>query len=415
MSLVGIVLISGCATSVAPTPSVGTAIPSQTTAALIAFHEERVKNDPAGAIGWAMLGDAYLELAREKDDIEMAEKAELAAKKSLELRRSRNDRAALLLANAYLEHHEFSEALGAIKLAEELAPGNEIALRMKADVLMELGRYSEAKQAIGKLRVDENPSTMVTVARWKELSGDTEGAILRLKSAIALVDGNAGAGASTKAYFHNRLGETLWRAGFDDEALESFHRAREICPSDYKTLANLTRVAAHKKAWSDVVDLGMKTAETANMTDIDGLVALALQKLGRKEEAKAKIEEIDAMNSLDDHLHGHSHGSEHEHGHTHDRLYAVFLADQGRHLDVAVRLASEDLKKRPDVYAWDTYAWALFKAGRKAEAKVAMANALVLGTKDRKLAEHAKAIGVEAPAIYAAEMASCTPEFKTAK
>jgi tetratricopeptide (TPR) repeat protein len=236
-----------------------------------------------------------------------------------------------------------------------------------------------------------------------------------LKAAIALVDGNVGAGASTKAYFHNRLGETLWRAGFDEEALKSFHRAGEICPSDYKTLANLTRVAAHKKAWSDVVDLGEKTASTAHMTDIDGLVALAFQKLGRKEEAKAKIAEIDAMNRLEDHLHGHSHGQGHEHGHTHDRLYAVLLADQGRHLDVAVRLASEDLKKRPDIYAWDTYAWALFKSGKKVEAKVAMRKALVLGTKDRRLAEHAKAIGVEAPAIYAAELARCTPEFKTAK
>lgn len=407
-------LLAGCTRTIAPVSTTQAAAPLQTTQ-LIAFHEERVKNDPAGAIGWAMLGEAYLELAREKDDIEMAEKAETAAKKSLALRRSRNERAALLLANAYLEHHEFSEAIGAIRLAEELAPGSEIALRMKADVLMELGRYSEAKQAVGKLRVDDNPSTMVTVARWKELSGDTDGAILRLKAAIALVDGNVGAGASTKAYFHNRFGETLWRAGFDDEALKSFHRAREICPSDYKTLANLTRLAAHKRAWNDVVDLGGKTAETAHMTDIEGLVALALQKLGRKEEAKAKIEEIDAMNSLDDHLHGHSHGSGHEHGHTHDRLYAVLLADQSRHLDVAVRLAAEDLKKRPDVYAWDTYAWALFKAGRKAEAKSAMRKALALGTKDRRLAEHAKAIGVEAPAIYAAEMASCTPEFKTAK
>ena len=60
--------------------------------------------------------------------------------------------------------------------------------------------------------------------------------------------------------------------------------------------------------------------------------------------------------------------------------------------------AASELQVRRDVHGYDVYAWALHKAGRDAEARVAMRQALRLGTEDRLLEAHAKAIGVTIPA-----------------
>ncbi len=399
-------ILAGCAQSVAPRPntqaasqSAGRYDPAELDR-LIAFHEERVKKDPQGAIGLAMLGEHYLQAARERDDINLAEKAELAALASLKARESRNERAAVLLANALLEHHEFPEALAAIDKALKIDSENPTALRMRADILMELGQYDKARKAVAKIsELDENPSALVVVGRWHELNGDTEATLASLRTAVKIVDSNASVSAPIAAYFHTRLGESLWKAGFDEEAIKTFMKARSIYDGDYKAAADLARAYAVKKDWDNVIKWATETAKVASMTDVIGLHAHALKETGRPEEAQALITKLDKDSRLGEHLHelqhGHSHAAGHDHEkHTHDRLYASLLADQGRHLDVAMHLAKEDLDKRPDIYAWDCYAWTLFKAGKVVEAKKAMKEALKLGTKDRHLTDHAKAMGL---------------------
>jgi len=54
---------------------------------------------------------------------------------------------------------------------------------------------------------------------------------------------------------------------------------------------------------------------------------------------------------------------------------------------------NEELKTRRDVYGYDLLAWALHKAGRDPEARVAMRRALAWGTQDPQLRRHAAEIG----------------------
>ncbi len=49
----------------------------------------------------------------------------------------------------------------------------------------------------------------------------------------------------------------------------------------------------------------------------------------------------------------------------------------------------EDLRSARDIGAFDTMAWAAFKAGRVEEARAAIAQALRLGTQDARLFYHA--------------------------
>ena len=65
-------------------------------------------------------------------------------------------------------------------------------------------------------------------------------------------------------------------------------------------------------------------------------------------------------------------------------------------------LAEADLAARQDVHAWDAYAWALYAAGRDAEADEAMHNARAEGTEESLLDYHA---GIIAAALGRSEEA----------
>jgi tetratricopeptide (TPR) repeat protein len=78
------------------------------------------------------------------------------------------------------------------------------------------------------------------------------------------------------------------------------------------------------------------------------------------------------------------------------RTLAQFYATKGRDHEEAVRLALEEKKVRDDLYTEDALAWALYRAGKIADAKVAADKATALGTKDARLLYHAGAIRIAA-------------------
>jgi tetratricopeptide (TPR) repeat protein len=88
-----------------------------------------------------------------------------------------------------------------------------------------------------------------------------------------------------------------------------------------------------------------------------------------------------------------SYGRVIKHGRMNDgRTLALFYATKNRERDEALALAKAELKTRADIYTQDTYAWALYRAGKWEEARAASDKALSLGTKDALIRYHAGAI-----------------------
>ena len=73
------------------------------------------------------------------------------------------------------------------------------------------------------------------------------------------------------------------------------------------------------------------------------------------------------------------------------RPLALYFADHGETAR-GLAMAERELKGRKDVYGYDAYAWALYRAGRAAEAVAPMRQALARGTVDPLLEFHAGAI-----------------------
>lgn len=362
----------------------------------LAFHEGRVARDPKGAIGWAILSSAYLATARESDSDAMAVKAEEAARKSLALRTKRNSRAAIALAEALLEQHRFAAALAATEQAIQVEP-TASGERLRAEILLELGRYPEAEDAIRKAGApEEAPSLRALAARWQELHGKTDAALESWQKAIQALEDNATQSPTAVAWFHTKYADALARAGRYDDAESQYERALWLFPRDHRAHSGLARLAARKEEWSHCLEHAQESLQIAKLTDTMGLLADAQAATGDQAAAEKTYRQIDERNAQSragyDHAQSHAHLHKHEHGkqdHTHDRLYAQFLADHGRDLPLAYHAAKEDLSLRRDIYTWDTVAWTAFRDGKLDMAKEAARKATALGTADPKLCLHA--------------------------
>ena len=74
---------------------------------------------------------------------------------------------------------------------------------------------------------------------------------------------------------------------------------------------------------------------------------------------------------------------------------ALMWADQDTRIDEALLIAQGELSVRNDIYTADVLAWCLYRKGRYREAKMAIAKAMRLKTKDARILYHAGMIEKE--------------------
>lgn len=410
------ILLGGCVslTSLRTSAAVVTPTRAETLAELnkaIEFNQSRVTRDPQGAIGFAMLSEAYLAVARLNDDDEAAHKAELAARRSLEIRTANNGRAARRLTEALLAQHRFVEARESAELAMQVSGNDPQSVRQFGEVLLELGDYPEFRKLIGSHGdLKDSPEGLAMMARWHEVIGEPSISISLLKQAIDAV-GNSGPGhESVLSWYQAQLGWAMVRNGDLQGAKAAFESALQTNSLERKALAGMAKIAFDQQDWKMVIALSKEANSIAPLTDVMGWEVIALEKLGKVAQSDELLEKIQKVNQLtQEEIEGkvHVHGSEDQGAasrHTHSRLYSRFLADWGRHLEFAHHAAEEDLQWRKDIHAYDTFAWATYRFwlldpkariegdGLLREAQIAIKKALSTGTKDAEIVAHSREI-----------------------
>jgi tetratricopeptide (TPR) repeat protein len=399
----------------------------------VAFHQDRVKNDPKGALGWVMLSESYLKLARLTDDDEAAVEGEKAALESLKIREVNNARAAMRVTEARLHQHRFADAEDSVRMAVRLSGGEIQTIRLLGDVLLELGKYEEfGREVLDDPGLNAIPEGKAVSARWYELKGDFHGGIALLEEAAVQIRQGRGTDVPEMSWYLSQAGWMALRGGDFEQAEAAFGRALKLNSDDRKAMAGQTRLAFERREFGSVLAWANKANAIAPLTDVLGWKLMALKELGNEEAAELVYEEILRLNHLTpgepmnaghphdhadgDHNHEHSSGHSHDHDHeldggrhTHHRLLARLLADLGRELKFAHLAAEEDLKWRKDIYAYDTFSWATYLYwlldseakvegnGLLNEAKDAMTLALRTGTKDAEILSHAKEISAARP------------------
>ena len=373
----------------------------------IAFYERRIAEDSFSAADRARLAGLYLQRARETGSGQDYDRAEHLSRASLELRSAHNADTYSLLTAARLAKHDFTGALGSARALFETDTTNASYRAQLAEVVLELGDYEGAARLFSTIagRTDK-PAVAARVARWYEITGKAEPARTILRRTVARLTSVPDVPGEQLAWFHYRIGELEMRTGHFERADSAFRRALNAFPNDYRALGALARLSAMREDWSAAADYGARAVAIQLDPATLGTMSDAYAALGDSAQARSFADAM-AVSALS------QPGSIH-------RAWGLFLLDHDRDVKRVLAEARADLKVRQDVYAYDLLAWALYKAGRVAEARRASVQALAQGTEDPPLLHRgaviATAAGDSASATALLERAlAINPRFAPAR
>ncbi|HEY0795537.1 MAG TPA: tetratricopeptide repeat protein [Acidisarcina sp.] len=356
------------------------------TARTIRKAQLHVANNPKDATGYSMLGAAYFQHARETGDVNDYQLAEQALNKSLDLDSTNFAAAAPLqtLAEVCMGEHRFDDALNYSQRALALGSGDVSSFAVVGDADADKGEYDKATQAYARLQPPgsaPSPETAYVrdsrISYLKFISGDTDGAIRLLKTAIA-----EGREAELKdenlAWLYYELGEYSTQAGDVATADSAYLTALSIHPGDYRALAGLGKLRANEGKYAEAIVLYQRAIAVVPMPIFVGELGDLYTKTGNQAEAKKQYQLVEYIGLL-----GHINQV------LHNRDLALFYADHDIKLSEALELAHKEFEVRHDIYTWDALAWALYKNGKYTEADTASKKALQFGTHDPLLLYHA--------------------------
>jgi tetratricopeptide (TPR) repeat protein len=356
------------------------------TSRLIQKAQMSLARNPKDAVGYAGLGAAYFQRARETGDVSDYQSADEALTKSLDLDSSdfSADAALGTMAEICMGEHRFSDALSYAQKALSLGTGDVSPFAIVGDAYADMGEYDKAAAAYAKLTPrDMTLSPHAAYARDSRLAylkfimGDTTAAIGLMK--IAVAEGvEAQLPRENMAWLYYELGEFDTQAGDSASADAAYLAALNTHPGDYRALAALGKLRAANGRYAEAIVLYQKAIAVVPMPIFIAELGDIYARSGNQAEANkqyALVEYIGLLGKINQVLH--------------NRDLALFYADHDSKLPEALDLAQKELEVRHDIYTWDALAWALFKNGKLAEAASASEKAMRMGTQDPILLYHA--------------------------
>ncbi|MEM8484968.1 MAG: hypothetical protein AAF564_05440 [Bacteroidota bacterium] len=335
----------------------------------ISTLEMRLRKKPSDTQSSIQLAELYLQEAqRSLQEAYYLPKAQDVLDSILA--RDNDDFSALTLqASLYNTLHQFEKARDITR--QLIARGNETGYiyGILVDALVELGAYEEAVVACDRMiALRPGISSYSRAAYLRELHGDGDGAIEAMKLAA-----EAGVtGEEDRSWALYQLGQLY--LGNDDLASAEviFNGILDETPYYAYALGGLAQVALQRGDLA-AAQKGFEEAYAFVPADefLEGLVEVQLA-LGDPEEVRA-LEGRLAQSYRDADAMGENVRME----------YADFLVDIEKDLEHALQLAQLEQERRPNhMHALETYAWALHKNDRSAEAIPYIERAMRLGTGD---------------------------------
>ena len=367
--------------------------PDASTDRRIGILQGAVRDGIGGAEGYAALGDAYLQRARENGDPSFYLRAERSFDAAL--RRDARSMSALLGAGTLAGlRHDFREQLRLGLEAQRLMPELVAPYPVIADAQIELGRYRAAERTLQRfLDLKPNLASYSRVSYFRELNGDLDGAVEAMRLAVS-----AGAGVPENiAYVQTLLGDLELQRGRRAAARAAYRGALARLPRYAPAEAGLARV---ELAAGDLDSAASRLRSVAQRLPLTGnLILLAETNAARGDERAAEVD-LEVVRTQQRLLRAA--------GTRPDAELVVFEANYGD-AGAAVELGRRLWREAPSVRSADALGWALTRAGRPGEGLAWARRALRLGSRDPLFHLHA---GLAAKA--AARAGTAARELRTA-
>jgi len=337
------------------------------TASYVRDLEDRVARNPRDGRSLTLLGLAYQQRARETGDLTFYERSAGALERALSID-ARDYVAVTGTAALAASRHRFDEALVLARRAVALSPESAAPYGILGDSLLELGRYEQAFAAFDRMvALKPSAASYARVSYGREILGDTDGA----RAAMELAAEAAEPAPEAVAWALTNVGNLELGSGRTERAAGFYRRSLVRLPRYAPALAGLARVATYRDRPLEAARWYREAAKVAALPDYPARLGDALATAGlidEAEEAWAQAEELEREFV--------------RHGGRNDLETALFDLDHDRNFADALARAREGWKRRPSVEGEHVLAWALYKNGSCAEARVHSIRALRLGTKD---------------------------------
>ncbi len=346
-------------------PDVGLAVGD--TAGLISQLQQRLRENSRDGQGWALLGLAYQQRARETGDPTYYPRSERALRRAERL--APEDAVAVGgLGSLALSRHRFREALALGRRALRLAPGTARTYGVIGDALIELGRYDEAFRAFDTM-AQSKPSlaAYARVSYARELLGRPKDAI----SAMRLSVEAAANQPEATAWARVQLGKLYWSMGQLSPAADQYRMALAAFPGYAYAFDALAQVEAARGRTAHAIALETRAIDAIPLPQFVALLGDLYASHGQRARAQRQYALIGVIQRL---LVAN--------GVKTDLETALFDVDHGVRLHHALSLARLARVDRPSIDGDDVLAWALARNGRCVEAARYSRRALRLGTLD---------------------------------
>lgn len=334
--------------------------------------QERLRQGPL-ADDWALLGLTWVRKARGTGDPGFYLSADAAATLALTL--EPGHRGALgLRGMVLLNQHAFAEARRQATALLARAPDDVLGLSTLSDAALELGDVVGALAASQRM-VDAKPglASYGRAAHLRWITGDVDGA--KRLYALAIEAGRGSRDAEPVAWMLVQAAGVFWNEGDLEGALAGVDQALRAVP-DYPPALVLEARCRLARNQPDAATLLLERALAKQpLVETSWLLADARRLAGDPAGAAAAEARVVREGRQADPL-----------------MLGSFLASRGNDLPQALRLLEAEHRARPGLAVEDAYAWALHRAGRDAEARLAIDRALSHGTPDPRFAFHAGAI-----------------------
>jgi len=353
----------------ARSPGIGLAAGDSATAdtpGLIAGLQRRLRVNPGDAQGFALLGLAYQQRARETGDPSWYPRSERALRRALRLE-PENAVAVGGLGSLALSRHRFREALALGRQALRLAPSAR-TYGVVGDALLELGRYNAAFRAFNAMaELKPSVGSYARVSYARELLGRPADAMAAMRVALEA----AADQPEATAWTHVQLGKLYWSIGRIGLAAREYNAALAAFPGYPYAFDALAQVQGARGRLGAAIALEARAVDAIPLPQFVSQLGDLYRARGELREARRQYALIGVIQRL---LVAN--------GVKTDLETALFDVDHGIRLRHALVLARSARAQRPSIDGDDVLAWALARTGHCGEALTYSRRALRLGTLD---------------------------------
>jgi tetratricopeptide (TPR) repeat protein len=340
---------------------------NESTAVLVSQLQAGLHADPGYAHGYALLGLAYEQRARETGDPSYYTKAQGVLSRALQLQP--HDLVATSgLGSLALSRHRFAEALRIGREALRLSPTTASSYGIVGDAEIELGRYTQAFRAFDKMaRLKPDVAAYARVAYARELIGHQQGAVTAMKLAVdSALDER-----EPTAWTHWQLGKLYWMHGELAAAAREYRLSLQVFPGYVYALDALAQVEAALGRYASALADERQAVDGIPLPQFVATLGDLYHVTGKPKLANDQYRLIGVIDRL---LRAN--------GVSTDLEIAQFDADHGIAPARTLSLARVAQRERPSIDGDDVLAWSLERNGRCAEALSYSKLALRLGTQD---------------------------------